>query len=48
MRTVTQVHAAARFDVDVGRFPRLHAAFESANRLEAVRQAAPERQPDSP
>jgi maleylacetoacetate isomerase len=45
---VPQVYAAARFGVDSSAFPRLHAAFVAAGELDAVRQAAPERQPDSP
>jgi maleylacetoacetate isomerase len=45
---VPQIHAAARFGVDVSRFPRVAGAFEAATRLDAVKQAAPERQPDAP
>lgn len=45
---VPQVHAAARFGVDRARFPRVSAAFDAAMEHEAVKQAAPERQPDCP
>jgi maleylpyruvate isomerase len=45
---VPQVHAAARFGVDISPFPRVAASFEAATRLDAVKQAAPERQPDAP
>jgi maleylacetoacetate isomerase len=45
---VAQIQAAMRFGVDVARFPRVSGAFQTATRLEAVKQAAPERQPDAP
>jgi maleylpyruvate isomerase len=45
---VPQVHAATRFGVDIAAFPRVRAAFDAAVQLDAVRQAAPERQPDAP
>lgn len=45
---VPQVIAARRFGVDLARFPRVVAAFDAASALEAVKRAAPERQPDSP
>jgi maleylpyruvate isomerase len=45
---VPQVHAAARFGVDLAHVPRVRAAFEAASQLDAVRQAAPEQQPDAP
>jgi maleylpyruvate isomerase len=45
---VPQVQAAVRFGVDIARFPRVAAAFERATQLDAVKQAAPERQPDAP
>jgi maleylacetoacetate isomerase len=45
---VPQVHAAARFGVDLAPFPRIVAAFDSASLLEPVRRAAPDLQPDAP
>ena len=44
---VPQVFAAERFKVDVSKFPRLLAVAERAWELDAVRQAAPDLQPDA-
>jgi len=45
---VPQVQAAVRFGVDLSSLPRVRSAFDAASRLDAVMQAAPERQPDAP
>ena len=44
---VPQVLAARRFGVDLAPVPLVVSAFEAASELEAVKRAAPERQPDS-
>lgn len=45
---VPQVYAAMRFGVDLAPFPRIRGAFEAAERLDAFKQSAPDRQPDAP
>jgi maleylpyruvate isomerase len=45
---VPQVYASMRFGVDLSPFPRIRGAFEAAERLEAFKQSAPDRQPDAP
>ncbi len=44
---VPQIYNARRFDVDLAAFPRLVAAAEAAERLEAFRTAHPDRQADA-
>ncbi len=45
---VPQVHAAKRYQVDLGPLPRVVSAFKAAMQLEAFQRAAPENQPDAP
>ncbi len=44
---VPQVYNARRFKVPLGEFPRLVAAADACNELEAFKKAAPEQQPDA-
>ncbi len=44
---VPQVYNARRFDVPLGDFPKLIAATDACNELEAFKKAAPEQQPDA-
>ncbi len=44
---VPQVYNARRFDVPLGDFPKLVAATDACNELEAFKKAAPEQQPDA-
>ena len=42
-----QVYSAKRFDVDVTKFPRVHAVSEALMELDAAKAAVPENQPDA-
>lgn len=44
---VPQVYNARRFNVALGDFPKLIAAADACNKLEAFKKAAPEQQPDA-
>ncbi len=44
---VPQVYNARRFEVPLGEFPKLVAAADACNALDAFKKAAPEQQPDA-
>jgi len=44
---VPQVYNARRFNVPLGEFPKLLAATDACNELDAFKEAAPEQQPDA-